>query len=103
MTFKKGDSRPEGAGNKKGSKQKRTMMRERLEALGVDLIDELAGLIKRAKAEQDDIRLHEHIKTALPYCYKKQPTILAGSDDPEDGELIIKVIRQVANGSSTTV
>lgn len=74
MKFKKGEPRPEGAGIKKGQKQKRTMMRERLEALGINLADELAGIMKRAKEAGDDPLLHDTIKTAMPYCYKKQPT-----------------------------
>lgn len=93
--FKKGDPRPEGAGIKKGQKQKRTQMREMLEARGINLIDELAGLIERAKEAKNDRALAEHVSTALPYCYKKQPTAITGSDDPEDNELTIKIVRQV--------
>ena len=73
MAFTKGAKRPAGAGIKKGQKQQRTMMREALEAKGIDLIDELAGLIQRAKKKKNDVLLAEHIRTALPYCFKKMP------------------------------
>lgn len=74
MAFKKGDKRPEGAGVKKGQKQKRTMMREMLEEKGIDLVDEMAGIIALAKKHRDYQAIMDACKTLLPYCYKKMPT-----------------------------
>ncbi|NDF12075.1 MAG: hypothetical protein EB060_04570 [Proteobacteria bacterium] len=56
-----------------GQKQRRTMMREQLEAEGVDLAALVAQGIIRAQESGDEHILAEYIKMALPYCYRKLP------------------------------
>jgi len=74
MTFKKGDPRPPGAGNKKGSKHKKTMFREAYEdKFGDDLPSVLGTLSAEAINEKDVSQAIELMKLALPYCHKKMP------------------------------
>lgn len=90
MSFEKGDPKPENAGRKAGTPNKRTLeIKEYADSLGVSpanyLIDILAGKrdeIAGSEIDKNDVKWA--VDTLMPYLYGKRKPVDSNGDDAND-------------------
>lgn len=78
MPFKKGEPRAAGAGRKKGTPDKKSLLvRELLENNGINLIDEILVRLPKLRHQEDQVKA---LIAMLPYVYPKLTSIEHSGD-----------------------